>query len=204
MRKGFIHRLVVYLGIGKSNGCHTLLSFRDTRIPAGQFSTMTDSQGKEELGLYRLDRQSVSETLPHLIQLQWLAFYLGKKDKTGQGQPNEEAFFVLCDDNTPAIRDIISEQVSGVLLLVAPHFLSEKTQLRIEALRLSPKAQQAPFAVPSKQRKDLNCMFDKIESLIGCDYRFKKDYIGELVIQLIHILLKGSGLYGLPTTKIIS
>jgi hypothetical protein len=194
MSNTFMQRIGALLDRIKSKERRTSCSRKDKRTPAGYFSILTNGCRQEELRFERLERPSIPAYRPHPDQSSWLRFHLYE-------QADGETFIALYDQTTSIDT---GDLVRGVLLLVGPMFLSEKTQLQNKTLPLLPGLGLLPVALTDQQRKDLSSTFDKIESLMGGDYRFRKEYIQELVMQLIHFQLKSSGLFQLqqkPTNR---
>lgn len=147
----------------------------------GYCRVIKNEVGTEEFRLYRLGLHQIEQIIAVPDRTSWLNFYF--YEHAGQ-----VGFALLADSKFQ-----FEGQQQGILISVAPGFLPEKMQCHIVSLQKTTRSPQLSTAVSVKQRQELHIVMNKIEELMDCDYAFRKEYIQELTIQLVHFLLKRAG-----------
>jgi hypothetical protein len=170
------------LQIGKRKGSCASQYRQYTQVPGGYFRALKDDAGEEELRLYRLEQHGISHFLTVPGRSSWIGFYL-------HGQSDRETFLTLCKYEVLHME----KKAHGILISIAPNFLTPKMSGYLRLLQGTADRSVLLTAVTNKQNEELHGIIDKIESLMASDYVFRKHYIQELVMQLIHFLLKRSG-----------
>ena len=143
-----------------------------------------------ELKAFRLNTLNFAECFPaEFDQNLWYGVYFVNGcdyKQTGECNPS----VVLLNAGFDFVDKHFSDAQQGFLILFSHNFLPQQLNKKLYDLPLFFQQGCGPFSLNGQQIKELDLLCNKIYNELPSDYRFKKELLATLIMQLLHFVIK--------------
>jgi hypothetical protein len=157
-------------------------------------SYIDEATGVSAFKVIRLGNACLEDCFPYdQDQRDWCGIYCrcGRRCCMGDGsQINDASSIVLVKSDFEWVRRRFSVQDRGILILFRRDFLPEVVERKLDRLPLFLQQGYGPFQLDALQKTELKWIVDKTWIELTSSYRFKKELLMSLVLQVIHFVIK--------------
>ena len=153
-------------------------------------TSVNDGSVALDLKAFRLDTLNFAECFPaEFDQNLWYGVYfINGCDYKQPGECNPS--IVLLNAGFDFIDKHLSRAQQGFLILFSHNFLPQQLNKKLHHLPLFFQQGCGPFLLNLQQLRELDLLCNKIHNELRSDYRFKKELLATLIIQLLHFVIK--------------